>query len=62
MFLLRHTWNVIKKALIKVDTYLRMFCKLDGSKHGSGMHIGVYAFTNTDVDFGVCLCFFLMLR
>jgi len=23
---------------------------LDGSRHGSGMHIGVYAFTNTDVD------------
>lgn len=22
----------------------------DGSRHGSGMHIGVYAFTNTDVD------------
>lgn len=22
----------------------------DGSKHGSGMHIGVYAFTNADVD------------
>ena len=22
----------------------------DGSKHGNGMHIGVYAFTNTDVD------------
>jgi hypothetical protein len=27
-----------------------MFYKLDGSRHGSGMHIGVYAFTNTDVD------------
>jgi hypothetical protein len=22
----------------------------DGSRHASGMHIGVYAFTNTDVD------------
>lgn len=22
----------------------------DGSKHGDGMHIGVYAFTNADVD------------
>ena len=22
----------------------------DGSRHGEGMHIGVYAFTNADVD------------
>nr|WDW20848.1 hypothetical protein [Valsa mali var. pyri (nom. inval.)] len=29
---------------------LAFWLMYDGSRHGSGMHIGVYAFTNADVD------------
>lgn len=28
--------------------FLGMFYKPDGSKHNTGMHIGVYAFSNTN--------------